>query len=819
MEALGAAAAIAQFVKLSFEASELARSVVSSFRHAPAEILELETKLQRLHCLLTQVASMCDELPEAQTRLPLLPNHHIGVLSMGMQSILDSLMRLKSVVIVPVGGSYSVGDRLRWATLDKKKARNLLQEAQMANDELSIMLQILTTRLSFLNQDSLAALNIGQSFIIRSLDDIKGMLSIDLTQLTMRSQKAELLFSMCFKLLGHHILRFELQAQLLCRLWRFDPSLRASLTIVNVRPSDTPIFEACRNWNLQEVHYLLETGQAGINDTDGETGGLLEHVISGNQEVIYEPEFIKAGQVLLEYLVDQGCDPSITHARNDKALPAVLSAFSQGYKDATSTLVSHGADIVSFGNKVGGLFEVYGTNESQIFWKFRLLQSMGYTDWKLDGSANNLLYGACWSNNADVSLFALEIAGLDPNQSGFLDRKPIGNAAQRRWIEGITILLQYGADVNVNDGAWNGPPLRRSMTSGIMTDTSHFLLLKGAEPGLKSTDGLSAWGNMMARQYDPSFGWYLEFSYLAFEGSVAHLLHHGSDPFEILISEYDIFKGPHHITWFTQMGHLQGPDIARFRSYGMSRRKDRFEGRDAFRNGLPEDLVARLEMCDRSRSFGWTFRWNKDGQISWNQSCSSPSHVEVTGSDSYVDDEESLTGSSTGSVDAYSENEGSRYDGSSPYITKEGNFVAVWEHADSRAPDRTAPYLSEYLSPSFFTNATNFYRHTATLQGQRQLSRWPMVRALCDGLQHAGYRVEMDDDGDLWYDCDDGDRYFDARTEPAEDHDNWLVDFCPICKNPEKYGLGHILNIEKEAKEKVREYRRQVSEGKWRYYF
>ncbi|KAF4411491.1 hypothetical protein CFRS1_v006462 [Colletotrichum fructicola] len=362
MEALGAAAAIAQFVKLSFEASELARSVVSSFRHAPAEILELETKLQRLHCLLTQVASMCDELPEAQTRLPLLPNHHIGVLSMGMQSILDSLMRLKSVVIVPVGGSYSVGDRLRWATLDKKKARNLLQEAQMANDELSIMLQILTTRLSFLNQDSLAALNIGQSFIIRSLDDIKGMLSIDLTQLTaavprhttakstthkttdindypaqqqyeinpgymlmqhnrnlsrkylianfgnterpqtsidefystggkltleskMRSQKAELLFSMCFKLLGHHILRFELQAQLLCRLWRFDPSLRASLTIVNVRPSDTPIFEACRNWNLQEVHYLLETGQAGINDTDGETGGLLEHVISGNQEI------------------------------------------------------------------------------------------------------------------------------------------------------------------------------------------------------------------------------------------------------------------------------------------------------------------------------------------------------------------------------------------------------------------------------------------------------------------------------------------------------------------------------------------------------
>lgn len=155
----------------------------------------------------------------------------------------------------------------------------------------------------------------------------------------MKSQKAKFLFSMCFKMLGHHILRFEMQAQLLCRLWRFDPSVRASLTIINVRPSDTPIFEACRNWNLQEVHYLLETGKAGINDTDGETGGLLEvrshtvafpcvqqltylkHVLLGNsRKVIHETEFLNGGQLLLDYLLDQGCDPSITHARNVKAL-------------------------------------------------------------------------------------------------------------------------------------------------------------------------------------------------------------------------------------------------------------------------------------------------------------------------------------------------------------------------------------------------------------------------------------------------------------------------------------------------------------------
>ncbi|KAF4814689.1 hypothetical protein CGCSCA5_v007718 [Colletotrichum siamense] len=143
-------------------------------------------------------------------------------------------------------------------------------------------------------------------------------------------------------------------------------------------------------------------------------------------------------------------------------------------------------------------------------------------------------------------------------------------------------------------------------------------------------------------------------------------------------------------------------------------------------------------------------------------------------------------------------------DSSDRYITHEGKFVPIWEYADSQTSELADSFLSFELSSRFFANATNFYRHITTLQGQRQLSHWPMVRALCDGLQHAGYRVEMDDDGDLWYDCEDGDRYFDAwEIQPAEDRDNWLVNVCPICQNFEKYGLGHILDIEKEAKEKT----------------
>ncbi|KAH0423002.1 hypothetical protein CcaCcLH18_12463 [Colletotrichum camelliae] len=137
-------------------------------------------------------------------------------------------------------------------------------------------------------------------------------------------------------------------------------------------------------------------------------------------------------------------------------------------------------------------------------------------------------------------------------------------------------------------------------------------------------------------------------------------------------------------------------------------------------------------------------------------------------------------------------------------VNEEGTFVSLWEEIDTEDPNWLDMGDLDGVSPGFFRNATVFYRHAATIEGQRQLSRWPMVRALCDGLQHAGYRVEMDDDGDLWYDCEDADRYFDAwETQPAEDREDWLVDVCPICQNFEEYGLGHILEIEKDTKEKI----------------
>ena len=73
----------------------------------------------------------------------------------------------------------------------------------------------------------------------------------------------------------------------------------------------------------------------------------------------------------------------------------------------------------------------------------------------------------------------------------------------------------------------------------------------------------------------------------------------------------------------------------------------------------------------------------------------------------------------------------------------------------------------------------------------------------------------MDDDGDIWYEDEDGDRYFDAREyQPTEDRADWLVGECPICRDLEGYGLGNIKKEEEEGKRLVREYKEKVREAK-----
>lgn len=145
MEAVGAAAAIAELSGLSLKAGKVAKSLVHSFRNAPAEIIELNIKLERLHVLIQQLDMLCAELPGGTDSHVLLPSEHRQLLSVTLQKTLGSLTNIKGACGGPQveEGSMSLRDRLRWATLDKKKAQRFLQDVRVAESDMDTNLQIL----------------------------------------------------------------------------------------------------------------------------------------------------------------------------------------------------------------------------------------------------------------------------------------------------------------------------------------------------------------------------------------------------------------------------------------------------------------------------------------------------------------------------------------------------------------------------------------------------------------------------------------------------------------------------------------------------
>ncbi|SPQ24529.1 487af21d-5352-42b8-bc8c-7c71cb6f7010 [Thermothielavioides terrestris] len=132
---------------------------------------------------------------------------------------------------------------------------------------------------------------------------------------------------------------------------------------------------------------------------------------------------------------------------------------------------------------------------------------------------------------------------------------------------------------------------------------------------------------------------------------------------------------------------------------------------------------------------------------------------------------------------------------------------------------RNPPPLREYPhvpDEILFNDSTLFYDNISTEQGRQQLSRYPLSRALCNALQLAGYRADMDADGDIWFEDDDGDRYYDAREyQPGPDQDDDVVENCPVCQNPDKYGLGFIIRRAKMGEAFVDEFRARRKEGKY----
>lgn len=475
-------------------------------------------------------------------------------------------------------------------------------------------------------------------------------------------------------------------------------------------------------------------------------------------------------------------------------------------------MMCHGADLHDFESQLAG---VWGdANDRDAFvWKVRLLRSLGYSDWKTNESVETILYGACWHSHMELALFALEVVRIDPNLTSGFKRAPLGNAAQRQWVEGVAVLLEAGASPNISNGSWNGTPLFRSF-SGLLSDTSHFLLLQSSNPNTSDSQGITIW-NRLCQYLGPWWDvtWRDNVSFIHFEGSLAHLLHHGSDPFEIFITtnRNGLRNDQLPRLWFETASHVRACDAARFWSYGIEKIHPSEDAiPDSVRlNPDLEEWKQEVHLAERTGNLKWTFRWDRYGNIK-------RSSVDRNVKDTNLNDRDDADQSTD---DPAKEDDGlkrgivAKNDRRNKSDGITGSDNSSNEENIKQVDDSSKKYPR--LTPGFFRNATAFYRHISNEQGRRQLSRFPMVRACCDALQHAGYRAEMDDDGDIWYDCDDGDRYFDAWEAPIEgdDPEVWLPKVCPICQDFPGYGLGHVLERAGRGKQQYYEYKEQVRQG------
>ncbi len=430
-----------------------------------------------------------------------------------------------------------------------------------------------------------------------------------------------------------------------------------------------------------------------------------------------------------------------------------------------------GADIVSFDSIVPGCLQDVNAGFE---WKLKILRSVGFSDWKPESRpevlpATTILHGACESSNVQEVLFALEVAGLDPDMA-------LATAVRAGFLKGAAILIECGARCGS----------LRGLNARGPTATAHYLLLQGADLQPKTGPHRSAWQRTWVTAYRRDFNQYTSgWSFMSLEGDLAHLLAHGSDPFEL-------FHDPE--SYGTRKLCLRAPEVARFFSYGVG---------DFWASGkIYEWYISDLENAEQTRRPRLNFGWTRSGRI-----YRASSGQDGKGSQGGETEEARPTLVQT-----------RRCQSSNGTVNNHLNDARV----DSAHWGEENPQVSrdELKNPcdlgSFFRYQTQFCHHTSSAEGRRRLTRFPMVLALCDALQFAGYRAEMDDDGDIWYEIDDGDRYFDAKEhQDGDGRGDWIAEFCPICQDFERHGLGHVLEKAEEAKRELREYREKVRAAKY----
>lgn len=102
----------------------------------------------------------------------------------------------------------------------------------------------------------------------------------------------------------------------------------------------------------------------------------------------------------------------------------------------------------------------------------------------------------------------LLINGADPNSLMLEDIAPLHLAAAGGWIDGLNLLLDWGASINAQDARLHETPLHKAARNLEMA-TIKRLCARGADTELRNIDGLAYESVLECAQRNPK-DWHVE---------------------------------------------------------------------------------------------------------------------------------------------------------------------------------------------------------------------------------------------------------------------------------------------------------------------
>ncbi|KAK4224074.1 hypothetical protein QBC38DRAFT_502551 [Podospora fimiseda] len=575
-----------------------------------------------------------------------------------------------------------------------------------------------------------------------------------------------------------------------------SPNLTFGIRVVNIRSNDSAIIKAFnapltpRELYLR-VKSLMESGQAGINDVDSWGQSIL---LLAMNETNYE---------LVEYLLDCGSDPNPPSASIYSDAP-LHRALGWGMIEHARLLVRAGANLHAQNSP---------PLDTSISW-FRtdhfiagveFLLGHDYWDWQIDTSkpaTDSILTAATGSGSLEEImrlLYQLQLVVTPKFPT-------IVRACGSERIEVVSLLMKLGADVNTplrTRGTEEYPSCWAHRSPGI----AHYLLsLEGDAGQLWCKFWQMCW-----LQYHKQCCQLPQFRFQELELLLLHMAIHATGdtaPHELIFASpplglvvpameftYDsLFRAGVSPLTFSVI------DIARlFAAHNDNCRPAPFWNSQYGVDYSVEQCTALLEtsfpkkgpqLCSRSAR----------GIIHRGCSCLVTADIDP--------DPDPYGNPHFAPCSHYLQSLGSsnRYEGpSTPGLDQGDQMGNVLDDPDS---PHYAHILREYddgRESIPFDNGTLFYENLSTEAGRRQMETYPMVRALCNALLLAGYCVDMDGEGDVWFDYDEMERYQDAREYQPEDDS--VVANCPICQDFDKYGLGYIKRRAEVGEKFVDEWR------------